>query len=286
MTFVMTDQHVHDFYQNGYTVFRGIIPPSLIADLRRVTDRGRQLVRAMKSDQPQRFQPVADFEIDQRPFEDYMNLPELREALNRILSPRHIFGGTSVMAVLIEPEHHPYCLQWHRDLRHLFEDEVEWNATFTSHDNGNQVNCPLWEDSSMWYVPGSHVRDDLMRERAAFNDFPLSGPILDGLSDEARERACLEYCRGMPGAIPLHLNAGDFALYRQMGWHTGNYLPYRKRATLHDNAWIPEEAQRWSRRRKELESLKEVDSRPALFPSSKDSRGSANGAKAVTTAGG
>ena len=44
----------------------------------------------------------------------------------------------------------------------------------------------------------------------------------------------------MPGAVQLRLNAGDFALYRSSAWHLGNYVPYRKRATLHDFCGTPE----------------------------------------------
>lgn len=53
---------------------------------------------------------------------------------------------------------------------------------------------------------------------------------------EEREHVCLEYCRSMPGAVPLHLEAGDFALYQSTLWHIGNYVSYSKRATLHDSA--------------------------------------------------
>lgn len=44
----------------------------------------------------------------------------------------------------------------------------------------------------------------------------------------------------MPGAKRLYLEAGDLALYRSTLWHIGNYVPYKKRATLHDNAMTPE----------------------------------------------
>ena len=40
----------------------------------------------------------------------------------------------------------------------------------------------------------------------------------------------------MPGAVQIHLDAGDFCLYRNTLWHLGNYVPYRIRATLHDAA--------------------------------------------------
>ena len=40
--------------------------------------------------------------------------------------------------------------------------------------------------------------------------------------------------RSMPGAVQIHLDAGDFCLYRNTLWHLGNYVPYRIRSTLHD----------------------------------------------------
>jgi len=43
----------------------------------------------------------------------------------------------------------------------------------------------------------------------------------------------------MPRAIRLHLDAGDFGLYRNHGYHLGLYVPYKKRATLHDSVWTP-----------------------------------------------
>ena len=52
-------------------------------------------------------------------------------------------------------------------------------------------------------------------------------------SDEALELFCLNYCQAMPGAVQLVLNPGDFCIYRNIGWHIGNYVPYRKRMTLH-----------------------------------------------------
>ena len=63
---------------------------------------------------------------------------------------------------------------------------------------------------------------------------------MKNLPDSEAERAGLEYCRRMPGAVQLNLNAGDLAIYRNVMWHLGNYAPYRKRATLHDTAMTPE----------------------------------------------
>ena len=51
----------------------------------------------------------------------------------------------------------------------------------------------------------------------------------------------------MPGARQLHLAAGDFCLYRNTLWHIGNYVPYRRRATLHDSVYTPAYRE-WSQR--------------------------------------
>ena len=55
----------------------------------------------------------------------------------------------------------------------------------------------------------------------------------------------------MPGAVCAHLDAGDFMLYRNTMWHIGNYVPYKKRSTLHDQVWTPaftEWSTNWPRR--------------------------------------
>ena len=257
MSFQFSDRLTNEFYSQGFTVFRQISPPSLIADLRRVTDEGRAIARAKKGAQVQRFQPVGVYEIDQKPFQDYAELPALCDAISRVLSPAHVHGNPQIMGVLLEPQDLPYSTAWHRDARNLIEDEDEWHELFYHYDNGNQVNCPLWEDSCTWFVPGSHLRADLEQEKTAFPDFPPLPPVLENLSHEERERIGLEFCAQMPGAVCLHLNAGDFALYRPYGWHLGNYVPYKKRATLHDGVWLPESGERWMNRLKELQALRD-----------------------------
>lgn len=62
----------------------------------------------------------------------------------------------------------------------------------------------------------------------------------------------------MPGAVPLHLEAGDFALYRSTLWHIGNYVSYSKRATLHDSAMTPE-FEEWSQRVQKEASERQQD---------------------------
>ena len=241
MPFQFSDQHIDDYHRLGYTVFRGIVPPKLIDALRRVTDEARVLAREKFGPQSQRLQPVAAFEIDQQPFHDFRDLPELRDAVARVLTPQHVYATEGMLGVLLEPADEPYCTAWHRDWRDNIPglNLSDWDAVMNDIDLFNQLNCALYADNSTWVVPGSHLRRDLPGEAARFPDRPIAGPDLAGLSYAEREAACLEYCRSLPGAVRLELDAGDFALYRNALWHIGNYVPYRKRATLHDAVDTP-----------------------------------------------
>lgn len=244
MPFTFSEQHIADYYHHGYTVFRGILPPSLVRDLRRVTDRAREIAREEHGPQAQRLQPVKTYEsrLDLQPFRDYTDLPELMDALQKVLSPEHAMEGLPLLGILFEPAERPWCTAWHRDItaqtRHINPDEFRThvrNPTFF-----NQINCALYTDTCAWYVPGSDGRPDTAAEQEAARQ----QPNLDGKSEEDCERLNLAYCQGMPGAVQFVLEPGDFALYRSTGWHIGNYAPYRKRATLHDAVWDPE-ARRW-----------------------------------------
>lgn len=236
MSFQFSDRHIDQYHTQGYTVFEQILPPSLIADLRRVCDQARDLARQAIGLQAQRLQPVQQYDLDQQPFIDYTELPQLNDAIAQLLSPAHRHGGPEFMGILLEPADTPYCTPWHRDWRDNASGLplAMWDEFFSDLRYFNQVNCALYDDSCTWVVPGSHLRRDVPGEVARFPQRPIAGPELEGLSYEERERACLAYCRSLSGAEQLHLIAGDFVLYRNTLWHIGNYVPYRKRATLHD----------------------------------------------------
>lgn len=236
MSFQFSEKHIEEYNTQGFTVFRGLVPPTLIDDLRRECDKGAAQVRAKSSGQAQRFQPISKFDVDQKPFQDYGELPELRDALARVLSPEHQPGTLDVLGVLIEPTELPWCTSWHRDWRDNMQglDIAKWEKVLLDKDMFNQVNCALYEDTCTWVVPGSHARPDTPEEIARFPQRGFSGPDLEGKSSAERERLSLEYCQSLPGAFRLLLDAGDYALYRNSLWHLGNYIPSKKRATLHD----------------------------------------------------
>jgi hypothetical protein len=243
MTFQFCDSMFHDYRQQGYVVFRNIVPPSLLTDLRREADKARELAREIHGAQTQRIQPIARYEaeIDQKPFQDYCELPDLQDAIDRLLGPGYSYGQRSIMGLLIEPRDRPWNVGWHRDgvvelPLEAYDEEARaclarvWNDLRYF----NQVNCAIYADSCTWYVPGSHLRQqDLPGERQSTGDAELAR-VAETLSVTEAERFWLDHCRQMPGAVQVHLAVGDFMIYRTLAWHTGNYITYQPRATIHD----------------------------------------------------
>lgn len=235
--FQFSERHIEEYQTLGYTVFRGIVPSTLVEDLRRQCDLGAKLGREMDGPNTQRFGPRTIDGIDLQPFRDFLDLPAIRESVAKVL-PSEVVSSTveGMFSVLIEPTEFPYCTQWHRDWRDNVKglDLTRWEADYKDMDLFNQVNCALYEDCCTWVVPGSHLRKDTDAEMTRFPSRPIDGPQLDDLNNSQRERACLEYCQSLPDAQRLLLDAGDYCLYRNSLWHLGNYISYRKRATLHE----------------------------------------------------
>ncbi len=236
MSFQYHDGLREDYQSVGFIVLRDLIPASLLADLRRETDKVREIARREHGEQAQRLQPVYRYaELNGERFRDFLHLPELQKVVANVLSPEH--KQSNIMGVLLEPAEYPWATNWHRDwghhVRNLPTEKFE-----TAKQNlrmFNQLNGALYEDGSLWAVPYSHNRPDTPEELSAFPQNPPSNPPLtEAMSSEEREQVCLRYARSMPQAVQILLGAGDVAFYRACMWHIGNYVPYRKRATLHD----------------------------------------------------
>ena len=219
MSFTLSDQHVEDFHTLGYTVFEQILPATLIRDLRLAADLARDLAREKAGAQTQRLQPVGDFDIEQQPFIDYAELPELLDAIHQVLSPAHTHGDRQHLGILLEPADLPYCTHWHRDWRDNIYglDLDQWETNYRDPDLLNQVNCALYEDSSTWVVPGSHLRRDLA-ERA---DLSAS------TSSACRGRGSCIWQRGISASIETPCGTSATTS------HTGDV------ATLHDSVYTP-----------------------------------------------
>lgn len=248
MTFEFNDQHIVDYHTLGYTVFRDLIPPALLAELRRQADLGRPIARRVAGGNAQRLQPIIKYpELDMRPFDQLDRLPVLDRALHALFASEpgmvvDLSLARELLGILYEPGESPYCMSWHRDYRDLHPgvDLQKWQRLLHDPRLFNQTNVALYDDGCLWAVPGSHLRCDTPQEIRRFPDRPIPHPDLVRLDPEQAETVCRGYVQSMPGAVQVRLNAGDFMLYRNTLWHTGNYVPYVKRATIHGALLTPE----------------------------------------------
>ena len=243
MAFKFCDAMIDQYLTQGYLNMRGIVPPSLLGDLRRQADIARNLAHALNGPQTQRLQPLDQYsdKIEVQPFLDYIELAALREAITRLLGQGYTHGHLHIMGLLVEPRDHPWHCGWHRDgvveVPPEGRDEVVnsfMNQVWYDLRIYNQVNCALYQDSCTWFVPGSHLRQkDLPGEMQSTGDPGLRN-MPDDWTNEKMEQHVFTHCRNMPGVIPVHLEPGDYMIYRNLGWHCGVYLPYQPRATIHD----------------------------------------------------
>lgn len=248
----ITESDRLNYRAQGYHVLRQVIPASLLRDLRRSADKAHDIAVRLSGPQTQRLAPLKAHldEADLQPFRDFDGIEGLNEAIQALLTPEHTLKPTVDACLLFNPRARPWSTEWHRDWRdHVLEDEFQreigderWQEIATDFRLWNQVNCPFYEDVSTWYVPGSfhrvHNTPEEMRVYASSTQQELWDEN-HRRTDEELELFCLRYCQAMPGAIQLILNPGDFCIYRNVGWHIGNYVPYRKRATLATHCFTP-----------------------------------------------
>ena len=236
MSFQYVSRHQEEYHAVGYTLLRDVIPASLLAELRVEAENARGIARKQNGPQCQRLQPIYTFEeVNAKPFRDFLELPALRQAVEGCLGAEH--ETSDMMGVLLEPAQEAWCTDWHRDWNHHIPglnphsfDEASDNMQMLNH-----LNAALYSDHSLWVVPGSHNRVNTEAEQSAISGGLATAPVFTTQAiPAARELACIAYARKMPGGVQTHLEAGDVFLYHSSLWHCGVYVPYVKRATLHD----------------------------------------------------
>jgi len=94
---------------------------------------------------------------------DYAGVPDLVEAIIKLLTAHHRYGSRDHLAILLEPAEIPYCTHRHRDWRdNLRGLKMErWSERLLDINLFNQINCAFYDNSCTWILPGSHFRYDL-----------------------------------------------------------------------------------------------------------------------------
>jgi ectoine hydroxylase-related dioxygenase (phytanoyl-CoA dioxygenase family) len=128
--------------------------------------------------------------------------PILIKAVEELLGPDIILDNAAIFAANIGTS---YSLGWHRDIIQIPQDKIE-DWLFNRFHNSVQVNMPLYEESVLWIVPGSHKRPNTSEENIAFVGSKYYAPLGAEMS----------------GGIPVKIKAGQAALYNNNLIHRGH----------------------------------------------------------------
>ena len=219
------------FMDQGYLIIRNLIPPSRLDSMRASCEtmlerQKANWARERGPDDP----PGGEYETSRQPrvmmknpglidaetanvVEDFWVADETLEIASQLLcEPEPCI--TEMMMMCNPVRDWPGGTGWHRDIHPV--DMAPLDAlTADLRENGpryTQWNVPLYDDSVLWVIPGSHRRRNTEQENAELLK-DRAGPVT--------------------GGIPVELNAGDGVVYINYLNHTGSNYTTKKRRTLH-----------------------------------------------------
>ena len=215
----------------GYLIFRNFIPPDKLETMRASCEtmlerQKANWARERGPDDP----PGGEYDKARQPrvmmmrpglidaetanvVEDFWVADETLEVASQLLcEPEPCI--TEMMMMCNPIRDWPGGTGWHRDIHPvdmapldaLTADVMESGPRYT------QWNVPLYDDSVLWVIPGSHRRRNTAQENAELLK-DRAGPVT--------------------GGMPVELNAGDGVVYINYLNHTGSNYTTKKRRTLH-----------------------------------------------------
>ena len=229
------------FMEQGFLILRNVIPPEKLEAMRTscetILDRQKAVWAGERGpDDP----PGGQYDMVRQPRvhmerpglidEETANVVEdfwvadktLDIAAQLLCNPQP--NVTSMMMMCNPVRDWPGGTGWHRDVHPtdmapmdaLAADLVENGPRYT------QWNVPMYDDSVLWVVPGSHRRRNTERENVEFMK-DMAGDAV--VSNERLQNAA--------EGIPVELRAGDGVIYSNFLLHTGSNYTTKKRRTLH-----------------------------------------------------
>ena len=220
------------FMEEGYLVLREVVPPAELEDLRagyeRMVDRQRGIWSCERNpDDP----PGGVWETGAQP-RLMLHRPPLVDLIDtatantaEIWLHKNLQGvstqlmrepdaGVTEMMMMCSPVRDRGPAVWHRDIHPI--DTAPLQAYIDDiMENGPryvQWNIPLYDDSVLWVVPGSHRRIN---------------------TDEENRQLLADPRVPLPGAVQTHLNGGDGVVYITPILHWGSNYSAKLRRTIH-----------------------------------------------------
>ena len=213
--------------EDGFIILRQVIPPAQLDPLRasfeELVERQREVWACeRKPDEP----PGGIWETGAQPRVFFDNVVDeaTANAVNFCLHENTLGvsqqlmqvpeAAITLMALMCSPvrDHGPAA--WHRDIDPVSQAPLKGlQMDMLANAPGYvQWNIPLYDDSVLWVVPGSHHRPN---------------------TDEEQHHLITNPHEPMPGGIPVELKAGDGVVYSNLILHWGSNYSTKLRRTIH-----------------------------------------------------
>ena len=216
---MLTHSEIDAFVENGYIIRNGALPETDIQIYRSAIDRilHKCRIERLHADHLRYIDGERDDiwgvnnifhpSIREQALVDALAHPQILNVIEVLIGERLRYH---LCTLLVSSERKLYHINWHRDSAP--DGEVPLETLLGRLRSHVQLNGALYDDETLYIVPGSHRRELTDAERAVIQQTPKAA---------------------MPNQLVVKLKAGDIVFYNSSLLHKGCNLTGSKRQTLH-----------------------------------------------------
>ena len=216
---MLTRAETDAFVENGYIIHKGALSETDIQTYRSAIDRilHKCRVESLHADHLRYIDGERDDiwgvnnifhpSIREESLVDALAHPQILDVIKALIGERLRYH---LCTLLVNSARKPYHINWHRDSAP--DGEVPLETLLGRLRSHVQLNGALYDDETLYIVPGSHRRELADAERAVIQQTPKAA---------------------MPNQLVVKLEAGDIVFYNSSLLHKGYNPNDTKRQTLH-----------------------------------------------------
>ena len=216
---MLTRAETDAFVENGYIIRKGALSETDIQTYRSAIDRilYKCRVESLHADHLRYIDGERDDiwgvnnifhpSIREESLVDALAHPQILDVIKALIGERLRYH---LCTLLVNSARKPYHINWHRDSAP--DGEVPLETLLGRLRSHVQLNGALYDDETLYIVPGSHRRELADAERAVIQQTPKAA---------------------MPNQLVVKLEAGDIVFYNSSLLHKGYNPNDTKRQTLH-----------------------------------------------------
>ena len=205
---MLPDSEINAFVENGYIIRKGVLSQTDIQTYRSAIDRilHKCRVESLHANHLRYIDGERDDfwgvnnifhpNIREQALVDALAHPQILDIIEALIGERLRYH---LCTLLVSSERKPYHINWHRDSAP--DGEVPLETLLSRLRSHVQLNGALYNDETLYIVPGSHRRELTDAERLVIQQTPKAA---------------------MPNQLAVKLEAGDIVFYNSSLLHKGH----------------------------------------------------------------